>query len=131
MVDFNSDGALGTNRGHILDLVLLGRHDEWLNTYQKYVLSKLENSSDQNRLLNTLKAISQTIEFQLRETLKRRVKTNYEEFKELIKRNDEKSIIESFNIINRTLDELQITKIDTRKNIDFTNIEEVNRSKGM
>jgi len=33
--DFGNEASLGTNRSHILDLIVLGRRDEWLNTFSK------------------------------------------------------------------------------------------------
>ena len=132
MVDFNSDGALGTNRSHILDLVILGRRDEWLNTFQKFQISKVENGSDQIRLLNILRGIAQTMEFEIRETLKRRLNKEYDKFKEeLYHSQEEKVLMNCFDQINTVLDKLQITRIDTRKQIDFTNIEESNTAKGL
>lgn len=134
--DFNNETALGTNRAHILDLIVLGRRDEWLNTYQRYRKAVLQNSAEVDSLFCSLRAILETLEFELRETFKRRLKSGkpvtYDQFKDLVYNCDsEDDLVKAFNIFNGVLDGLQITRIDNRKNVDSTDIEAVNISKGL
>ena len=135
MVDFNNDAVLGTNRSHILDLVILGRPDEWINTFQKYQLAKFNNASNQTILLNKLKSIACSLEFEMRETLKRKLKLDdkYKKFFQTLYTDEskEQDVLNSFNVINEVLDELEITKIDTRKKVNFLDLEGSNESKGL
>jgi len=130
--DFNNESSLGTNRAHILDLIVLGRRDEWLNTFQEYRIASATNSSSKDSLFYRLIAIIQTLEFEIRETLKRRIKDEYKDFKynlDNIKTEDD--LLASFNAVSEVLDKLNITKIDTRIAVDTTDVEAVNVSKGI
>jgi len=130
--DFNNESSLGTNRGHILDLIVLGRRDEWLNTYQKYLVAKSNQDANKTNLFYTLVGILKTIELELRETLKRQMKEEYKEFKKnLDDCENENTLMKVFDKLNRVLDELRITRIDNKKNVDPTNLEATNESKGL
>ena len=137
MVDFNSDGALGTNRSHILDLVVLQRRDDFINAYEEYRFSVLQNGSDSATKLFKLKSRLESILLEIDRLLFRRVKevhkTTYEELKTLINSDEVKidNVMRAFNLINLILDELNITRIDTRRKIDYTDIEASNTSKGL
>jgi len=132
--DFNTEASLGTNRAHILDLIVLSRRDEWLNTYQQYKVSVYNNNADKNELFFRLRGILETIEFELRETLKRQLKKepSYNDFKtDLLSADSEQKLLSCFDTVNNVLDTLQITKIDNRKRVDSTDIEATNESKGL
>lgn len=130
--DFNNESSLGTNRGHILDLIVLGRRDEWLNTYQKYLVAKSNQDANKTNLFYILVGILKTIELELRETLKRQMKEDYTEFKKnLDDCENENTLMKVFDRLNKVLDELRITRIDNKKNVDPTNLEATNESKGL
>ena len=131
MVDFNSDGTLGTNRSHILDLIVLGRRDEWLNTFQKYRISSMENKSDKLILFNTLRSILETISIELKETMKRKFK-DYKEYKKKLDHIEtDEELNYCFDRLNELLDQLSITRIDTKRYIDTTSVESENKEKGI
>ena len=135
MVDFSSDGTLGTNRGHILDLIVLGRRDEWLNTYQKYRLSSLEQRSDKLILFNSLRSILETISIELKETMKRKFKnkdsSSDDYFKRLNTIENDDDLMYCFNKFNELLDLLKITRIDNKAYVDTTSVESENKAKGL
>ena len=137
MVEFNGEGVLGTNRSHILDLVVLQRRDDFINSFEEYRFSCLENSSDTRQKLFRLKSRLQAIFLELDCLLQRRVNEKEHELtyidlkKQINKAESEEEIINSFYIINNILDKLNITRIDTKRLIDFTDIEAVNTDKGL
>jgi len=132
--DFGNEASLGTNRSHILDLIVLGRRDEWLNTFQKYRIACMQNDSNKTILFSSLRAILETIEFEIRETFKRRLKKDpsYDKFKLMIdKCSTDEELVKAFDVVNSVLDGLRITRIDNRKYVDSTDIEATNLSKGL
>ena len=133
MVDFNSDNMLGTNRSHILDLIILGRRDEWLNTYQKYQVSLLDNKSGSQELFNLLKGILLTLAFELKETIIRHHdRAFYDGLVSRVRNSvSDVDIVDAFDSLNALLDVLNMTRVDTRKKIDTTNIELENEVKGI
>jgi len=136
MVNFESDATLGTNRSHILDLIVLGRRDEWLNTYQKYSIALLDNKSGSNELFNVLKSILLTMSIELKETMLRKwtndEKPDYNEFLTKIRKaNNDQEIISCFDALNQLLDGLNMTKIDTKRYFDTTSVETENQEKGL
>jgi len=137
MVDFNNDSMLGTNRSHILDLIVLQRRDDFINEYREYRYSARENRSDSSQKLNKTASSLEVLFIELDCLLRRRVdvkkhKFSFEELKKSVRQvRKEEDILIIFNIINNILDELNITRIDNRKQLDYTDIEAVNTEKGL
>lgn len=137
MVDFNSEGMLGTNRAHILDLVVLERRDEFLSKYQKFKESSLQNNSDKNLRFYKLKAALQVLYLELEELLIRQVREDkYKITASILDQKinsceSDEELIYCYKIINKVLDSINITRIDNKQKIDFTDIEASNVSKGL
>jgi hypothetical protein len=133
MVDFNSETMLGTNRSHILDLIILGRRDEWINTFQRYQVSRFDGRSNFRELFNSLKAILMTLSLELKETLVRKWSSSEFDsfFISVRESSDDSSLLVAFNRINEVLDSLNLIRIDTKRQIDTTNIELENETKGI
>jgi len=146
VVDFNSEGAFSANKSHILELVILGRRDELINTFQLWSEAKISNSSKEESLRYKLRAVLLSVFLELERPLNRK----------LIKRGRNGSVLDSYNydfmcsmltkfdqvvdsavlmklyfLINTTLDDLNLIKIDNKRAYDATNIETENGEKGL
>jgi hypothetical protein len=146
MVDFNSEGAFSANKAHILELVILGRRDELINTFQLWSESKISNSSKEETLKNKLRAVLLSMFLELERPLNRKLikrgikgeiidRENYDfirykltEFDQAVSAED---LIKLYFMINTTLDELNLIKIDNKRAYDSTNVETENEEKGL
>ena len=139
MVDFDSKEMLGANKEHIISVLILQYRDEVTQYIESYKIAEIENRSNQDTLFYKLVIKIQTLELHLRETLKRKLpktkdfnKFHYEQLKTRIdEMKDLKDVIFVFDKINEVLDQLKITRIDVRPSIDYTNLEQANKSKGL
>jgi hypothetical protein len=135
MVDFNSAELFSANKGEILNLIILGRRDETINAFQMWRETKLNNSGDA-RIKHKLLSCMSALYLEIAEALERKIKDEALIFslKKALFGNfnvTDNEIIFIFRTLNGVLDELNLIKIDTRKNIDTTNIEEENLEKGL
>ena len=141
MVDFNSGDVFTSNKGFILELVVLGRRDELLNTFQIWREQKLGRSSKEESTKFKLRAVLFTLFLELDRAIYRKLKTpdeadnvKYEEYKKKvldIKDIEDGELIELFFVINNILDGLNLIKIDTKRKYDTTNAETENEEKGL
>lgn len=135
MVDFNSEGAFTANKGQILELVILGRRDELINTFQLWRESKIGNTSKEETYRYKLQSIVFALFMELERALSRKLeKKKYDEIKELVLKEEAvegKKLIDIYFSINKALDELNLTKIDTKKSFDTTDVETENSMKGL
>lgn len=135
MVDFNSEGAFSANKGHILELVILGRRDELINTFQMWKEFSLANSSKAEALKYKLHSVLAALFLELDRTLFRRLESvDYDLMKDKLLGNVVLSNVELndfFFEINTALDGLNLIKIDNKKKYDSTDIESENEQKGI
>ena len=133
MVDFNSEGMLGTNRSHILDLIILQRRDDLINAFEEYRFSVKEGRSDTSVKLNRVCSRLEALFMELKHVLERRLdKEEYDELKiKVMKIENQEELITVFDTINKLLDTLNIITIDKKKIVDYTNTEASNESKGI
>jgi len=139
MVNFESDVLLTTNKGEILNIVILGRRDEVLNTFQSYMRARISNSSsiatEENKLRASLFVLFLEIEIPLSRRLlsndKRQVLDELKEFVYSIDLVKPEDLIKSYNVINKFLDDINLTKIDTKKKFDSRLVEDENTEKGL
>ena len=136
MVDFNSDSALSANKGHILELIILGRRDELINTFQSWKENSLANTSKSESLKYKLQSILTALFLEIDRAFYRRVenKEDYDRIRTSLLGNEiisDEELIEYFFVINNTLDNLQLIKVDTKKKYDTTEIEAENEEKGL
>jgi hypothetical protein len=135
MVDFNSPNLFTANKGDILNLVILGRRDELINTFQLWKEYCISNASSKLTMEWKLRASMFAIYLELAEPLERKFENKPEQLKELKEvvftsdKVTEEQIIKAFRSINGFLDELNLIKIDTRKRFDTTDIEAENEEK--
>ena len=133
MVDFNSEGAFTSNKGHILELLILGRRDELINTFQAWKKESLLKTAKARTYKGDLHSIIFALFLELKEALKRNDKDNFEKLEsDILGENlDDKDLIKCFYIINQSLDKLNLIKIDNKKSYDSRLVEEENESKGL
>ena len=141
MVDFNSGDVFTSNKGFILELVVLGRRDELLNTFQLWREYKLGRNSKEETTKFKLRAVLFTLFLELDRAIFRKLKKVddvnkivYEEFKEKVLSVDpilDDELIELYFVINNILDSLNLIKIDTKRAYDTTNAETENEEKGL
>ena len=133
MVDFNSEGAFSSNKGHILELLLLGRRDELINTFQLWKVAKCSNSSNKDNLKHQLQGVLFTLFLETKEALNRFFKEDYILIEKQILKNDlnDDDILKLFFKINSCLDELSLIKFDSKRKYDSRQVEQENNEKGL
>ena len=135
MVDFNAEGMLSANKSHILELIILGRRDELINTIQLWTEQRIANTSSVEHTKNKVRSILKAVFFELERTLQRKLdKEKYEEIKQKIMTTNDitnEELEEVFLKINEVLDGLNLIRIDNKKQYDTTNIESENEEKGI
>jgi len=132
MVDFNSEGLFTANKGQIIELVVLGRRDELINTMQLWRESKLGNTSREEGLKSQLRSVLFALFLELERPLSRTIKSNDFDALKLVCTGVEDvsdaDLLKAFFDLNATLDVLGLIKIDKTKRFD--NLEDINKSKG-
>jgi len=135
MVDFNSEGAFSANKGHILELVILGRRDELINTFQMWKEFSLANSAKAENLKFKLHSVLVALFLELDRTLFRKLSgDDYDSLKSALLDSSvlsDELINKYFFQINTVLDSLNLIKIDNKKKYDSTSIEQENEEKGI
>lgn len=133
MVDFNSEGAFSSNKGHILELLILGRRDELINTFQLWKEAQSSNSSKEESLKHKLQSILFSIFLETKEALNRFYKEDYALIEDkILKRTlTDTDILKLFFKINSCLDELSLIKFDSKKKYDSRQVEQENYEKGL
>jgi len=135
MVDFNSDSAFTANKSHILELIVLGRRDELINTFQLYKENSLAQNSKADNLRLKLQSALLVLFIELDQALSRKLDNSvYDDMKKHLLGSDplkDSVLSKYFFSINTALDELNLIKIDTKKKYDTTEIESENEQKGL
>lgn len=129
MVDFDNEATVGTPAVDIERVSILQRRFDLLEALEGYNKNRFRSVATD---ISIVKARVLTFFYQLQGMLVRKLKP--EEYKKLkddchdIKDIDTVlSILEQFNVM---LDGLRLTRIDTRKQIDYTRVEEENKEQG-
>lgn len=151
MVDFNSEGAFTANKSHILELIILGRRDEAINTFQLWREAVIENSSRKDVLKSKLRGVLFALFLELERPLFRKLSVKVTRDKKSLKLVGESvegfakvknivcsvqpvsddDLVKVFSDINTALDELNLIKIDNKRSYDTTNVERENEEKGL
>lgn len=133
-MDYEKDGMLTANKAHILTLVVLEKRDNFLNAKEEWLKQELLGYSSKAKLKAAMQSRYSSLFYELRETLKRHVKQEYDSLQDLADSTrlaKASEIIDAYKVISVTLDQLQLTKIDTRKQYDTTDVEAENEEKGL
>jgi len=146
MVDFNSEGAFTANKAHILELVILGRRDELINTFQLWSESRISNNSKEETLRTKLRAVFLSVFLELERPLYRKLvkrdakghvldSSAFDSIKDNIinfdKSVDGSELINIYFTLNKALDDLNLIKVDNKKFYDSTSVETENTQKGL
>lgn len=139
MVDFNSENAVSTPPGDIVKIVLLERREQVVEALENLDLAKA-NRQDTTIKIDILYARVRALWNECQAMAVRRLKkakgtdddpTYAMVEKALLEAKEEAELYEAYKWLNKFIDEMGITKIDTRKNYDEMDIEEANMSEGI
>lgn len=125
MVNFNNDTTIGTSATDIMRVLILEKRTNIIEALENINKKGLTDVYD----LHILKARIQSLYWELEGMLFRNMKPE-----ELIKlkenvfntANKKELLLETFSNLNMFLDTLQLTRIDTRINVDRKRVENVN-----
>jgi len=145
MVDFNAEGTFTANKGHILELVVLGRRDELINTFQLWKEASFNERSTEDNLKNKLRSVLFALFLELDSTLFRKLcerdkrgvvrdRSKYDELKNLLSNSksiSDDELLDTFFVINNVLDGLNLIRLDTKRVYDASNVETENEEKGL
>ena len=130
MVDFDNEATVGTPAVDVERISILQRRYELLEAYEVYKKRKFAGSSSD---LNIVKARLLTLFLELQATLYRQIteKDDYETLtRQCFKPTGEKDIIGAIYAINEILDKIHLTRVDTKKVYDSSDVETENKVKG-
>ena len=136
MVNFDSDQLLTSNKGEILNLIILERSNDCIDSFKAWFKSSISNGSDLINKSYALRSSLLSFFMEIEIPLERKIKDkqDFQELKEFIystKPAKEEELIKAYDILNKFLDEINLTKIDTKKNFDSRLVEDENREKGL
>jgi len=124
MVDFDNDATVGTPPLDLVRILILQRHYDVLEALELYFKQKY-NGQEMN--IGLLRARMITLFYQLQAVLKRKLKetnknkkTEYQILFEQVSNEGEvleEDILSAFETINTLLDDLHLTRFDTKLNI--------------
>lgn len=133
MVNYNNDITLATPPIDINRIQILERRAHVIEALEKYYQYKLSGTNANTQAVRSRLC---SLFWELQETIVRKFpnssnKITYEKMVSILfpdeKQSDFKDILEVWKHINLMLGEINLTKVDTKKEYDTTNIEEENR----
>lgn len=130
MVNWDNDTTVGTPAVDIERVTILQRRFELIEAYEDY--SK-KTTIGVNVSLNILQSRLRSLFIELSAMLERRLqKEKFKTLKEVCFKKDisETEVLTSIYIINKELDIMRLTRIDTQKVYDSTKVEAENKMKG-
>ena len=138
-LDLSNEGVFATNRSHILDLVTLARRDETLNLFQtwreKHLLSSSEEDRSRIKFAASLAALFLELENELTRKWEVTNSIDLTKAKQILIFSTEEptpeQLLKIFFKISFILDALNLTRRDKIQAVNFKNIEEVNKMKGL
>jgi len=128
MVDFNNETTVGTPALDVVKIIILQRQFDLIEAWESYNKKNTETDADPNIFQARLFSLFMQIEALLHRRFK---KEEYEELYKLVRSHKVADSEKAYLIINRELDNLNLTKIDIRRKIDTTRVENENREKGL
>jgi ABC-type lipopolysaccharide export system ATPase subunit len=129
MVDFNNEATIGTPAVDVVRILVLQRHSDLIEAWESYI--KQRNLGIQANLSVT-RARLVSMFLQIHPTIKRKLSPeNYTKFFNELRGTDEATVYKNIMIINEILDEVRITRIDTKLHYDRTYVEKEDKEKGL
>lgn len=128
MVDFNNETTVTRNAADLERTLILEKRENFLIALEQYRKTMREGA---NTPTGKIGSRLEALYYQMYSMIKRRFKTeDFNFLQETLHSKKEDDILKLFRILSDCLDELELTKLDTKKKVDFTNIEAANKSKG-
>ena len=129
MVDFNNDATIGTPRTEILSVLILQRRNDVIEAIESFKKAVYQNSDGHLWLVRS-RLLSLFLE--VRSALRNSMPADkFVVLENGVLSENFSDLGTAFFTIDEWLYDKKITKIDTRKDVDVDDIEEVNRSHGM
>lgn len=129
MVDFNSEITIGTPAVDIVRVLFLQRRSDALEALE-FCDKKRRAGVDFPTDTATSRMFSFFLEIQ--PVLVRRLsKESLQELALLAQSADYKQLVTAFTLMNQILDDIKLTRIDSGKQIDTTDVESENEEKGI
>lgn len=131
MVDFNNETTVSTPAADIVRVLILERHAYVVDAIERHYVNDALNI-DTAQDLGVIKARLMTFYFYICEVLPRRMdKDEIKNLKEDLAAEDFDGVMRAFRSLNKVLDSVKLTRIDTKKVYDPTRVEEENKEKGI
>lgn len=112
-----------------LKIIILQRRNTCINAIQDYFKRVHANSTPPAHLV---KAPIEALFLEIEPALERTITADaYKKYKEDVFKGDANTCINAFRSMNKWLDQRNITRVDTGRKIDTTNVEEENEEKGL
>lgn len=129
MVDFNNEATIGVPATDIVKVLILQRRYDVFESLEAY--NKLKWKGVECDMAG-VKARMNTLYLEVQCLLERRLPPDeLERLKVLMDSTNERDIKEALSIVNRQLDKVQLTRIDTRRIIDTTRVSLEDEDKGL
>lgn len=128
MVDFNNEVTVGTPAVDVVRILILQRRSDLIEALERYNKQEYQNSTPD---ISVVRARLVSLFIELQAGLKRRLKVKqYEDLLEKVYAGDKESIYWCIDYINNYLDEIRLTRLDNKPQVDKTNWEEHNKAYG-
>jgi len=130
MVNFNNETTVTTPAGDVVKILLLQRRADLFEAIEKYHKEIYQGVSS---TLSIIRARLFSLFLEMQGALNRKLKElDYLTHLDTIKNStDFNSLLDETYFLNVQLDNMGLTKIDTRKQYDNTNVETENKVKGL
>lgn len=129
MVNFNNENTISTPATDVMRILILERRANVIEAIEHYI--KLRNNGTDIADLEILKARLFTMYLEVSAMLNNHLKPEeYAELQEQIGSDSFKDLVQAFHKIDGVLYDITLTKIDSKRNIDWSNIEATNKAYG-
>lgn len=130
LVDWNNEATIGTPAVDVVRILWLQKRDYFLEAWETYRKNRINNIKQG---VNICRARLETLFNEMQATLKQRLPP--EEFESMKKAvldpADDSEIIGIFYRINEEMHKIRLIKLDNKKDIDITSVEDDNLDMGL
>lgn len=131
MVDFNSDTTVSTPAADIQRIVVLERRYNVMEVIESYVKIK-DSGADTGPELALIRSRLLSFYLELRDLCKRQLSPeDFDTLKTQCTSSKYKDLLDGYMTLNSMLDSIKLTRLDTKKKYDSTNVEEENKEKNL
>lgn len=124
MVDYNNETTIGTPANDVLKIQILERRSNVFEAYEDYNKKSAQGINSDTAFI---KARVYTLWLELQAQFKRRLtEKKYTALLELVNSKKESDLLEVIYYFNEYLDEIRLTRLDTKKKYDSTDTEAEN-----